>query len=465
MLHSSPRHMARCAAALVLATAWASATATGPTVARGIDAQIRASLGVSGYTLQSFVPPPGAEEGFEAVFDLGGVETRLRFVPTEIHTEDCVMSVDIGAAKLIDLPPPPAGIFDGGVEGGRGTAVAQMLDGRLSALVVLPDRTWFIQPLTDAIPGADPTMHVVVASEHNLGDGHRCGLEGDTPGASSVLGDPSGHGHEGPTVLQCEVACESDFQFSDLHSLSASATAQDIARVMAWTSKYFTQDVGVKFKITKYVIRLNALTNPYSSSIAGDLLAEFEAHWNLKFFAVQRDTTHLFTGRDLNGGTIGIARLGVICNTTAAYGLSQSLFSPQLGKRASLTAHEIGHNFNARHCDDQASPAPWQCAPCRIMLAAITPLAGPLVVMSFGCSGPFIAEFAQQLICLDPLDGPGATCRPDLNFDAQLTVADFAAFQTAFVQGLNPIADFNHDGQLTGADFGAFQSAYAAGCP
>ncbi len=51
----------------------------------------------------------------------------------------------------------------------------------------------------------------------------------------------------------------------------------------------------------------------------------------------------------------------------------------------------------------------------------------------------------------------------DLNEDGQLTIADFAAFQTAFVlQQLR--ADFNDDDQLTIADFGAFQTAFVQGC-
>ncbi len=61
----------------------------------------------------------------------------------------------------------------------------------------------------------------------------------------------------------------------------------------------------------------------------------------------------------------------------------------------------------------------------------------------------------------DPSDGPD--CPADFNRDCQLTIADFGAFQAAFVQG-SPLADFNGDGQLTIADFGAFQAAFVNGC-
>lgn len=51
----------------------------------------------------------------------------------------------------------------------------------------------------------------------------------------------------------------------------------------------------------------------------------------------------------------------------------------------------------------------------------------------------------------------------DFTEDGQLTVADFGAFQSAFVL-VKPRADFNNDDNLTVADFGAFQTAFVLGC-
>ncbi|MFM9997260.1 MAG: hypothetical protein ACKVU4_15835 [Phycisphaerales bacterium] len=57
-----------------------------------------------------------------------------------------------------------------------------------------------------------------------------------------------------------------------------------------------------------------------------------------------------------------------------------------------------------------------------------------------------------------------ATCYPDCNADAALTVADFGCFQTKFVIG-DPYADCSGDGNLTVADFGCFQTRFVVGCP
>jgi hypothetical protein len=75
---------------------------------------------------------------------------------------------------------------------------------------------------------------------------------------------------------------------------------------------------------------------------------------------------------------------------------------------------------------------------------------GPMTGGTFSLSGGF---------------WPGAipTCRPDINGDSQVNVADFLAFLSLYSAG-NPRADFNSDGQVNVQDFLAFLAAYSAGC-
>lgn len=80
----------------------------------------------------------------------------------------------------------------------------------------------------------------------------------------------------------------------------------------------------------------------------------------------------------------------------------------------------------------------------------------------------------------DPTDGEGSlveaaiddlavtsfeceACAADFNGDGELSILDFVAFQTAFVNG-DDAADFNGDGELSILDFVAFQGAFQAGC-
>ena len=106
--------------------------------------------------------------------------------------------------------------------------------------------------------------------------------------------------------------------------------------------------------------------DPYvATGDASAVLNEFTNYWNANFAATHRDVAHLWTGRNL-GGPAGVAWTGVVCFDGAhSYGLSD--FENMAPFRVGIPAHEIGHNFNASHCDGQAG--------CNdsIMLATQTP--------------------------------------------------------------------------------------------
>src|SRR5947209_1329124 len=81
------------------------------------------------------------------------------------------------------------------------------------------------------------------------------------------------------------------------------------------------------------------------------MLNEFTSYWNANI-PNPRDDAHLWTGRSL-GGPNGVAWRGVVCRDAAAsYGLSdREIIAPF---KIGIPAHEIGHNFNATHCDGVA---------------------------------------------------------------------------------------------------------------
>lgn len=448
-------------APLALGCLTAAAAATPPTVtvsSQSQDTLIRQRLGVSAYTPQD-IAPLVTPQGLEVQVVVAGTPYTLLLHPQQIVAPGGVMTLDYGNGNMVNMAPPEMGIYEGTVSGLAGSSVvAQWVEGRFSAMVLRNGAAaWHVQPLEDVrhgLPG-----HVAYLQDDVIPVASVCGNEPVVLSPSHIQSLVR-HGVLRVTDggLVAEIACEADFNFTSTLP-SASAVAQDISRVMAWVSKFYTEAVGVRFRVVRYVLRMNDIGN-YTDFDADVLLAAFRARWNFYFSQTDRDLAHLFTGRDMTGDVIGLGSLGVVCNVNAAYSESQTTYTAGLGMRASLTAHETGHNFGAGHCDQAAG----LCAPCGIMLAAASSV--PAQALHFGCSSTALQTFlnSPQSQCLDPGDAPAA-CRADVNGDGMLTLADFGAFQSAYALGNTYVADFDRDGALTLADFGAFKGAFAAGCP
>ena len=109
----------------------------------------------------------------------------------------------------------------------------------------------------------------------------------------------------------------------------------------------FSEQVGVQFGIEE--IRVLSNNGPLTSSNASTLLNQYR-----NFIGNDNPgLSHLFTGREIDGNTIGIAFLSAIC-TVNGVGVTQG---GGRGTTGALTAaHEFGHNFGAPH-DNQAGSA------------------------------------------------------------------------------------------------------------
>jgi subtilisin-like proprotein convertase family protein len=325
-----------------------------------VDAATAAGLGVSQFTIETLAleAQPGKE--MVARVALAGVERRLILRPYSTRSEEMVAFEQLADGTLRYVEPPAERTYRGIVEGEPESLIAASLtnEGELSGVVLIGQDGWGIEPLRKVDPAAPAAQHVVYRAEDVRVPEGVCGvLDAAALDAHDHPLDEGGIAGSGVSGgEEADIAFDADFEFFQLNGSSTANTITDIETVMNIVEAMYHRDLGITFRTATIIVRTTA-ADPYSSTDPNTLLGQFAGHWNTVQAGVTRDLAQLYTGKELNGTTIGLALLGQVCIGAppgGAYSLVQSRWSPNILARASLSAHEIGHNFNAQHCDAQA---------------------------------------------------------------------------------------------------------------
>lgn len=153
-----------------------------------------------------------------------------------------------------------------------------------------------------------------------------------------------------PAIMQAvgasrrlELSALGDMLFVNRYGTEARARSEILLRLNN-VDGIFSQQLGVEIQVPSVDIgdSLSATTSP--SSLLDELADLRKRSPNLN----SRGLTHLFTGRDLDAETIGIAFLDGICSQRYGAGLTEAS-SRSSWTESLIAAHEIGHNFGAPH--------------------------------------------------------------------------------------------------------------------
>jgi hypothetical protein len=228
----------------------------------------------------------------------------------------------------------------------------------LEGVILTPDEWYYIEPLRNFAPSADASEMVVYRRsdirEETLGVcgttlAHRIG-EAREFVEPQILADSAGSNI-------AEVATEADYEYVTASGGAAEANAT-ILDVLNQVDGIYQTQLSLSLQVV-YQHAWSTSDDPYNSSAAATMLNEFRSYWNANYYSIAFDLAHMWTGKDMDGSTIGIAYLSVVCEARSySYGISQR-FNSSPGKYI-LTAHEIGHNFGATHTEG-ANPPQTDC--------------------------------------------------------------------------------------------------------
>ena len=340
----------------------------------GQAAAILERIQVARYSIQELETSAKTDGSLELIVQLKDGEAALVLEPYSLRSPSFRLLVENERGRVREVEAREPNTYRGVAYRRSGAAdsdVAATLEhGNLWAFVRGQDGSIeVIQPLSDAVPGADPKLHLVYDANDSLPDATLCGVVAESGGAPKNT-DPGGAGlAAGTTLSVCEIAFDADWEFYMANSGDLWSTYSDIERVLNGVSLIYEQDVAVMYRITHIRVRTGE-PDPYSATEPRALLNQFRREWNRNQSILQRDVAHLMTGKDIDGNVVGYGLIGVICDKSAAYAFSQSRFSTNLQRRVALTSHELGHNWDSQHCDGDGD--------CSIMCASLGGCTGNL---------------------------------------------------------------------------------------
>ena len=136
-----------------------------------------------------------------------------------------------------------------------------------------------------------------------------------------------------------------DFEFTSSNG-GAAAAAAAIATRLNNVDGIFSSQVGVQITVPEIETHASA-SDPFSDTSTPDiLLDELAAYRAATPAQLSQGLTHLFTGRNLDGSTVGLAYSAALCESFGA-GLTEGTHGSTTDSL--IAAHEIGHNFGAPH--------------------------------------------------------------------------------------------------------------------
>jgi len=304
--------------------------------------------------------------GLLTFVSIEGQPAFLNLEPTSVRGSTYQILVQQPDGSLAPAAPGPETTYRGEAIGLPGSVVsASLLEDGLHASIRLPDgSSYWLEPIGTRIAGAGLDQHVLYHNDDVLEFGGQCGAN-DMLRVRQAQGGPAAGGDEGGMAISkaaaafctAELACDADFEYFQTWG-SVSAVESRINAVINAVNFQYERDVAITHVITTIIVR-TAEPDPYTSTDAATLLNQFRNHWQANHGGIQRDLAQLFTGKEINSGTIGIAWIGAVC-TDFGYSMVQSDFNGtnSFACTTDLSAHELGHNWGADHCGCQR-PQPY----------------------------------------------------------------------------------------------------------
>ena len=302
----------------------------------------------------------------------------MQLSPNDLRSSDYVAQEITADGVAHKLPRTAVNTYKGTVQGSpKAQARVTVTDNSVEGAIITGEERYFIQPARALSKEAREDEFVFYNGADVAKEAGTCGVTLADEVAARTSSEIN-KADKNTSVFSAEavnspvpgltplkvarLATDADAEYVSALGSAALANAQ-IMSIMNLVDGIYQVEIGITFQVVFQNTWTNAATDPYNSTDPVTLLDQFRTHWNSNFTNVQRSLAHLWTGKNVDGSTIGIASVGVVCKyPDSAYGFSQRFpldaLNPITAQTVSVTAHEMGHNFGASHTDDPEDVPP-----------------------------------------------------------------------------------------------------------
>ncbi|MFQ5446514.1 MAG: PKD domain-containing protein, partial [Saprospiraceae bacterium] len=301
-------------------------------------------------TFNSFVKNAGSS--MEFTLKMGTHDWNIWLTPRDIRSENYVRTVWTVDGKKT-LPKGENITYRGMLQQPGGGAVALTVDDDLIyGFVKTSGEMFFIEPVWYFVPGVAKSQFVVyAASAVKPRQDSRCGF--DEMKKYMKIPAPDGSSGKAPSLQKTgcktvELAIASDKLMYNKYGSVGAVEAHNIGVMNDVQTNYDNEfNDELHFEIVEQFTVVPPANDPWTSSTDPSALLSSFTSWGPSGFSATHDIGQLWTNRNFNGPTIGIAWLTSVCTANRYHCLQD--FSNNADLLRVLTAHEIGHNFSATH--------------------------------------------------------------------------------------------------------------------
>jgi len=255
-------------------------------------------------------------------------------------------------------PKPDGMTFTGIVEQQSQSRVYLTLTNNIIfGFIQVGDKRYFIEPLKYHQKDASPNIFVVYEAADVIPDsGITCGVtEAYKKAEQFDLSREPEHPQDATgTCRMVEMAIASDHLMMERYITVENLQERNIGILNIMNGFYANAQFGtqyLEFKINGQYIASSAAANPltpaYTGTDASTILLNFRNWGQAGNFGFTYDIGLLWSARDFDGSTVGLAYVGTTC-TSNRYQIDQDINGSSL-TLGSLIAHETGHNLSAQH--------------------------------------------------------------------------------------------------------------------